>query len=126
MYTPSADSATVPSAPVSPSRCEMTVASSTGVAVTSHTRWPARRCPWASSRVPSQTRSAMVSSKISSLRLMMSVTLCPATKVSAAWRRALMCSEFSAPRSRKYTWPQATRARSRGPNMSRAASPRAK
>ena len=45
VYTPSTDSATVPSAPVSPSRCEMTVASSTGVAVTSHTRWPARRWP---------------------------------------------------------------------------------
>ena len=44
VYTPSAVSATVPSAPVSPSRRARMLASSTGVAVTSQTRWPACRC----------------------------------------------------------------------------------
>ena len=37
-------------------------ASSTGVAVTSQTRWPASRCSWASARVPDQIRSAISSS----------------------------------------------------------------
>jgi hypothetical protein len=62
VYLPSTTSETVPSAPVSPSRCAMIDASSTGVAVTSHTRCPASRCCWASARVPAQMRSAMSSS----------------------------------------------------------------
>ncbi len=62
VYTPSTDSATVPSAPVSPSRRAITWAISTGAAVTSHTRCPASRCAWASARVPGQIRSAMYSS----------------------------------------------------------------
>ena len=40
----------------------MIAASSTGVAVTSQTRWPASRCCWASARVPAQIRSAISSS----------------------------------------------------------------
>ena len=59
---PSTDSATVPSAPVSPSCLAMVAASSYGVAVTSHTCWPASRCIWASARVPGQILSAMISS----------------------------------------------------------------
>ena len=59
---PSTLSATVPSAPVRPSRRAMISASSTGVAVTSQTRWPASRCIWASARVPAQIRSAISSS----------------------------------------------------------------
>ena len=60
--TPSTDSATVPSAPVRPSRRAIVSASSNGVAVTSHTCWPASRCICASSRVPGQILSAMISS----------------------------------------------------------------
>ena len=45
----------------------MTAPSSTGAAVTSHTRWPASRCRRASAWVPDQIRSAISSSKISSL-----------------------------------------------------------
>jgi hypothetical protein len=59
---PSSLSATVPSAPVSPSRLAMISASSTGVAVTSQTRWPASRCMFASALVPGQIRSAISSS----------------------------------------------------------------
>ncbi|CFV46644.1 Uncharacterised protein [Mycobacterium tuberculosis] len=59
---PSTDSATVPRAPVRPSRRAMVAASSYGVAVISHTCWPASRCIWVSSRVPSQILSAMISS----------------------------------------------------------------
>ena len=62
VYSPSTTSATVPSAPVSPSRRAMIEASSTGVAVTSQTRWPASRCSWASAWVPVQIRSAISSS----------------------------------------------------------------
>ncbi|CKQ82290.1 Uncharacterised protein [Mycobacterium tuberculosis] len=40
----------------------MVAASSYGVAVISHTCWPASRCIWVSSRVPSQILSAMISS----------------------------------------------------------------
>nr|CRL71306.1 hypothetical protein CPGR_01926 [Mycolicibacterium malmesburyense] len=59
---PSIDSAAVPSAPVKPSRLAIVAASSYGVAVTSHTCWPASRCICASARVPGQILSAMISS----------------------------------------------------------------
>ena len=62
VYTPSTDSATVPSAPVRSSRWAMIVANSTGVAVTSHVRWPASRCSRARASVPDQILSAISSS----------------------------------------------------------------
>jgi hypothetical protein len=101
------------------------VATSTGAAVTTQTRSPASRCIWASALVPGQIRSAISSSKISSIRIRTSLTRCPAMKDSAAARASATDSGVS-PRIRNRTWATAFEAISRLVKNRRRYSPRAR
>ena len=125
VYTPSSSSATVPSAPESPSRDAITRASMTGVAVTSHTCWPASRCICTSERVPGQTRSSIEVSTTSSLNAVSSATVWPLTKLSALSRPAATSSAFSLPETRNLTCDHAIDATSCAVKNLCLASPRA-
>ena len=75
----------------------MVSASSYGVAVTSHTCWPASRCICASARVPGQILSAMMSSKISSPTATSSAVDRPSMNASALRLPSATSSLFSRP-----------------------------
>jgi hypothetical protein len=104
--------ATVPSAPVSPSRAAITSATSTGVAVISQTRCPASRCIIARASVPGQIRSEISSSKTSSPTARISETEWPCTNERASSRIDSTCSRFS-PNAENQNACQAQPARSR-------------
>ena len=104
----------------------ITVATSTGVAVTSQTRWPASRCIWARARVPGHTLAAITSSKTSSPMVVSSATVCPAAKDSAVSRASCTLPMSSRPTTRNLACCQANRPMSRAVKKSRAYRPRAR
>ena len=83
----------------------MIVASSTGAADTSQTRWPASRCARARASVWPYTLPAILSSKTSRPISTTSLTSCPATKPSATSVASAISVMSSVPASRNFSWP---------------------